>query len=118
MILIFPEIKLWDKILNPWIDLQTVKAMLRKWRFHEMLCFYEPLASQNLEEKNLPTIIAAIFMSVLGVYEVRLSLDFWAETTGKETYEYTEYVFFQDYYINFGSIFVFPWMVSDRQHCQ
>ena len=58
-----------------------------------MLCFYEPLASQNLEEKNLPTIIAAIFMSVLGVYEVRLSLDFWAETTGKETYEYTEYVF-------------------------
>ena len=32
-------------------------------------------------------------MSVLGVYEVRLSLDFWAETTGKETYEYTEYVF-------------------------
>ena len=31
--------------------------------------------------KNLPTIIAAIFMSVLGVYEVRLSLDFWAETS-------------------------------------
>ena len=44
--------------------------------------------------KNLSAIIAAIFMSVLGVCEeVGLSLDFWAETTGKETYEYTEYVF-------------------------